>query len=49
MEDKKLIKKIKEWLWLDSHNEEECQEVRMNSKMLLNFIEEWEQGGKENT
>ena len=44
MKDKKVIEKIKEWLWLDSHNEEESQEVRINSKALLNFIEEWEQG-----
>ena len=41
MEDKKIIKKIKEWLISDM-GEESYQAVRMNSMALLEYIEKWE-------
>ena len=44
MKDKEIIAKIKEWLWLDTCNEDESQEVRANSRALLKYIEEREQG-----
>ena len=42
MEDKKIIKKIKEWLISDMGEESYPQAVRMNSMALLEYIEKWE-------
>jgi len=50
MEDKKVIKKIKEWLISDMGEESYPQAVRMNSMALLEYIERWEnqKDGKQN-
>jgi hypothetical protein len=50
MEDKKIIKKIKEWLISDMGEESYPQAVRMNSMALLEYIEKWEnqKDGKQN-
>ena len=44
MEDKEVIKKIKEWLKSNVASDDMPSAVRINSQALLEYINNWQKG-----